>query len=1057
MRLKYIFIICLMCLFPFLASAQQTLNMGGVVSDDEGPLPGVSVYLKGRATVGTTTEGNGSFRIRASRGDVIVFTFIGYETVEFLVDQEDGNIAVTMTSTAAQLEEVVVTGLGTTQRKISIVGAVTSVDVKDLQTPATSMANMMGGRVAGMITMMNSGEPGKNISEFWVRGIGTFGASSSALVLIDGLEGDLNSVDPADVESFAILKDASATAVYGVRGANGVVLVTTKRGQSGRLKITARANYTVSQLKRMPKYLRSYDYALLTNEARQVRGEDIIYNSADMKLIQHRLDPDLFPDIDWQKEIMKRNSFQQTYYLSASGGGDVARYFVSLGASVEDAAYKVAPENTIRAGVGYNTYNFRMNLDVNLTKNTTLYFGTDGYLSLLTSPGFANTDAIWDSQATFTSILCPIRYSTGELASFSQGYGSAGISPYVVLNHTGKQVHQNYTGRQSLAVSHDFSYLIDNLKLRIQGAYDNIGLKEERRYMMPELYLATGRTVWGQLQRSRALDAISPQYMSSRNQYRKYHFEANLTWDRVIANDHRLSALVYYYMSDEADTRDLKADNYGRWALEALPKRYQGISSRLTYGFRDTYMVDFNFGYTGSENFEPGKQFGFFPSVALGWIPTQYNWMKDNASWISYLKIRGSYGTVGSDRIADHRFPFMTIVGEGVGTGWGSTLNGVSELQFGANNLMWERALKSNVGIEANFFNDRLTFVVDFFNDKRENIFQRRETIPGYVGLIWSSRPYGNVGSMRSYGSDGNVAYMHEINKDWSFTIRGNYTFSDNEVLYWEELPTRFPYQMREGYPHNAQKGYIATGLFKDDDDITFSARQSFGGFKVMPGDIKYKDVNGDGVINSDDMVALSNPRFPRLMYGFGGELKYKNFTLGVLFRGTGKTDFYHVGYDKDRINRFTDVNYSPNGYGYVPFYYGRLGNVLTMVKDPANRWVPREYAEAHSDVIDPSKAENPNARFPRLSYGYNANNSQLSTFWKNDARYLRLQEVTLNYNIRGEFLKKIGMTSADVQFVGQNLYLWDKVKDWDPEQGYRNGLAYPIPSRYTLQIYLNF
>ena len=740
---------------------------------------------------------------------------------------------------------------------------------------------------------------------------------------------------------------------------------------------------------------------------------------------------------------MKPTGFQQTYYMSAQGGGDIARYFLSMGGSNEGAAYKVAPENTIRTGVGYNTYNYRVNLDINMTKSTTMYFGSSGHLAVRNEPGFANTNAMWNAQSQLTPLTVPLRYSNGQLPSY--GTGDL-MSPYVLLNHTGTNSNQTYTGMATLAVTQDLSSLVENLKIRVQGSYDNRNFFNERRYVLPELHRASGRDIRGNLQTARSVSAVAPQYSYTTRQYRKFHMESTVTWDKVIQDVHRVSFLGYYYMSDQKDTQDIDDAESGRRSSAAIPKRYQGISSRMTYGYKDTYMIDFNFGYTGSENFEPGSQFGLFPSVALGWIPTNYDWMKNQVGWLNFLKVRASYGSVGSDRIAQHRFPYMTYLRENATTGWGAGIPGIEEVQFGANNLMWEKALKANVGLEGRLFKESISFVIDFFNDTREGIFRQRESIPGYVGLQHSARPWGNVGRMRSYGSDGNIAFSQKINNDLNFTLRGNFTYSHNEVLNWEQPPQKYPYQAYNGFPNGRIQGYIATGLFRDQQDVDNSPVQTFGGQIVMPGDIKYKDVNGDGFINSDDMVFLSDPTFPRLMYGFGGEVSYKNFTLGVLFKGTGKTDFYHVGY---RIRE------GLNGAGYVPFHNGETGNVLSIVNDPSNRWIPRDYAEANGLT---AYAENPDARFPRLTYGYNVNNSQLSTWWKGDCRYLRLQEVTLNYKMRHQFLNRAGISSADIQLVGSNLYVWDKIGGlWDPEQAHQNGRAYPIPSRYSLQIYLYF
>jgi len=1039
--MRIIYILCLLPLFLWhtatFAQQDKELTIAGTVVDETGELlPGVSVYIKDRPSAGTSTDNNGKFSINVIYGDRLVFTFVGYEPVEHIAVESKNNLVVTFTEANESLDEVVVVGLGASQRKISSVGAITTVDVKELQSPSPSIANLLGGRAAGVISMQNSGEPGANIADFWVRGIGTFGANSSALVLIDGLEGDLNTIDPADVESFSILKDASATAVYGVRGANGVVLVTTKKGIVDRMQITGRVNSTLSRLTRLPKYLRAFDYAKLANEASVVRGDAPLYNDTEMGIIEYGLDPDMYPDVSWQDEILNKEFWRKSIYASGRGGSEVARYFLSLGGNQETAAYKVDKNSVYSSNVGFSSYNYRINLDINLTKSTKIYLGSDGYLSKLDQPGIANTNYIWGAQAGLTPVAIPIQYSNGMLPGRGSGNGS---SPYVMINRTGQASDQVYKGKSTIALNQDLSSVLDGLKFRVQGAYDINSYFAERRYVQPALFEAMGRNYDGSLIMTERVQERKASYARSTRQFRKFHLESVINYDQQFGEDHRTSALVYYYVSDAKDTDDAISN------LEAIPLRYQGVSSRLTYGFRDTYLVDVNFGYTGTENFQPGRQYGFFPSVAVGWVPTSYQFMKEAAPWLDYFKVRASYGTVGNDRITDIRFPYLTKVNEGFSSIWGIPVETINETRIGADNLAWERAIKSNLGIEGKLFDNKIDFVIDFFQDQRNGIFQRRVQVPEYVGVV--SSPFANVGRMKSTGADGNISYNAQISPDFGFTVRGNFTYSKNVVQNWEQAYMEYPYLEYNGYPYNSIRGYQALGLFKDEDDIKYSAKQTFGA--VMPGDIKYMDVNGDGVINSLDKVPLTHSNYPLTMYGAGGEFRYKNLSLGVLFKGTGKTSFFYVG-QSTTVNNVSEIN----GMGYMPFYQGTTGNVLTIAADPSNRWIPRDYALEHG--IDLSLAENPNALFPRLQYGNNSNNSQLSSFWQGDSRYLRLQEVTLSYRVNPDFLKRVGVSSMDLQFVGNNLYIWDKVDLFDPEQAVWNGRKYPIPSTYSLQVYIN-
>lgn len=547
-----VFLLCFLTIAcQAFAQGEQSFTLTGTVFDEfNEPVPGANVYVKDKPGVGVTTDIDGKYHLKVSIYDIIVVSFLGYENFEQRLTKKLDDLKVTLKPSTEHLDEVVVVGMGT-QRKVSVAGAITTMEPAQLEVPATNIVNTLAGRVAGVIGVQSSGEPGKNISEFWVRGIGTFGASSGALVLIDGLEGDLSQVDAADVESFSVLKDAAATAVYGSRGANGVVLVTTKRGLESKLKITGRANLTISHLKRLPDYVDGAQYAELANEAAVASNMSPIYNSTEMDIIRYGLDPDLYPNIDWQDVILNPNSFQQTYYVSAQGGSSVARYFASLGMSQESSAYKAADDSKYNKGVGYNTYNYRLNLDVNLTKTTKVYVGATGYMSVNNYPsmgkkydGSSLTDWLWSSQAKTTPLSYPLRYSDGKLPASAEGDD---ISPYVLLNYTGSTKVQNTRNLVTVGVTQDLGMLTKGLTAKIQGSWDNQSRLGESRYKMPSLWMATGRNNQGELLMSQRVNEVSVDYSNLAWTWRKLYFEANVNYDRAFG-DHRLGGLLFYYL-----------------------------------------------------------------------------------------------------------------------------------------------------------------------------------------------------------------------------------------------------------------------------------------------------------------------------------------------------------------------------------------------------------------------------------------------------------------------------------------------------------------------------
>ena len=1012
-------------------STAKQFSVAGVVYDDTGePCIGATVRVKNEPGTGTITDLDGKFAIKVKPGATLQFEYVGMETVQRTILKDEPSLSVKFkVAKTNAIDEVVVTGL-VSQKKVSVVGAVSTINMEELRTPGTSLVNMIGGRMPGVITMQLSGEPGQNLSNFWVRGVSTFGAGASALVLIDGIEGSLNDIDVDDVESISILKDAAATAVYGVRGANGVVLVTTKRGSKEKIQVTARATVKLSQIKRLPEYLSSYDYARLANEARAMSGEADIYTPIQLDIIKNNLDPELYPNVNWIDEIIKKTSLQENYYASARGGGDVAQYFVSVGYRHEGAAYR-QKENQFHQPLSYDQLTYRANINMNLTKRSELYFGVDGSISNYTTPGGKNTNQVWEDVLQLNPLMFPVTYADGTLPTYGQ---NDLISPFAALNYQGYNSADNTRNMITLKFTHRFGGILKGLVGSVQAVNDRTSGFSERRFVRPDYYRATGRTSTGDLIKTLRSKQQDMFYSSDNESWRKYYMEAKLDYNTSFGA-HNLGALLFYYMED---TKGSEWGNGDALGIAAIPKRRQNVSGRLSWGYNSTYFVDANFGYTGSDIFPKGERFGFFPSIAVGWAPTSYKWVQQHLPFVNFFKIRGSYGLAGNDQIADKdsRFPYLTIINNHAGTTWGYNGQGIVEKQTGADNLKWEVAKKLNVGIDANFFNDAIKLTVDFFRDTRDHIFQNRVTLPEYAGMV--TYPKSNVGRMHSFGSDGNISYFHKISKDMNYTVRANYTWSQNIVDYFEENKLAYDYQSVTGMPYSVLRGYISEGLFKNEDDIRQSPDQTAAFGVVRPGDIKYRDVNGDGVINSDDRVPLSyGNNVPRVMFGIGGEFNYKDFTVSLLFKGNTGVNYYRVGMGHDA--------------GWIPFYNGEMGNVLKMVNNPKNRWIPSWYSG------DPS-TENPNAMFPRLSYGSNTNNSQLSTFWKKNGSFLRFQELNFRYVFRHrKWLRAAGLSSLECDFVINNLFTIDSAKYFDPEQAWYNGAAYPIPTTYSLQMYFRF
>ena len=1038
MMKNFLFICMLLLGLSTSALAQESIVVTGVVTDtNKEPMIGVNVSISNIPGLGAITDLNGKYSIKMPPYHKLVFTYIGFEKVEVLV-KEQRTVNVTMKEASArEIDEVVITGTGA-QKKLTVTGAITNVDVDVLKAnPSGSMANALAGNVPGILAMQTSGKPG-SVSEFWIRGISTFGASNSALVLVDGFERSLDEINVEDVESFSVLKDASATAIYGSKGANGVVLITTKHGKAGKINISAKAETFYNMLTQVPDFVDGYTYASMANEAKITRNLEPLYKADELEIFRLGLDPDLYPNVNWIDELLRKGSWSTRATLSMNGGGNTARYYVSGSYLDQQGMYKVDKAlKDYNTNANFRRWNYRMNVDIDITKSTLLKVGVSGSLQKANDSG-VGSDAIWTALMGYNAIMVPKLYSNGYVPAYGNDNGDR-FNPWVQATMTGYRENWKNNIQTNVTLEQKLDFITKGLRFVGRFGYDTENNNWINRRKWPEQWKAKRfRATDGTLDYDRVAEERKMFQESGSDGLRNEFFEAELHYSRGFKH-HHLGGTLKYNQSSKIKTVGLGDD-----LKQGIARRNQGLAGRFTYNWNYRYFIDFNFGYTGSENFAAGHRFGFFPAISGAWNIAEESLIKKHLKWMNMFKIRYSYGKVGNDNLGNTRFPYLydietmtkkdgdkTVDTGGYNFGdytFDRYYGGMRYSSLSSPNVTWEIATKHDLGIDFSFFNDKLSGSVDYFNEKREGIYMLREYLPGIVGL--ESNPSANVGKVTSEGFDGHFTFRQKLGAV-GLTIRSNITYSKNEIVDRDEENNYYWYKMQKGHRVNQARGLISLGLFKDYDDIRNSPVQDFDGYKVMPGDIKYKDVNGDGKIDGNDQVAIGATTKPNLIYGFGIAANWKGLDVNLHFQGAGKSTYFIDG---------STVHMFKLGDGW--------GNVLSEMAN-SNRWIS-------ADISGDPATENPNAEYPRLAYGPNSNNYQQSTYWLRNGSYLRLKTVEVGYTLPTQLVNKVHFNTVRIFFVGTNLLTWSAFKLWDPEMGSTDGKRYPLSKNLSLGISVN-
>jgi TonB-linked SusC/RagA family outer membrane protein len=1017
----------------------------GSIFDETGePVAGATITVKD-VTGGVITDAYGKFSINAKPADVLEINFIGYQTHTVPVG-EQRNFEIRLQPKTNELDEVTIVAFGK-QKKESVVSSIATVNAKDLHVASSNLTASFAGKIPGLISFQTTGEPGADNAQFFVRGVTTFGYKSDPLILIDGFEAstdDLARLQPDDIEAFSILKDAAATVLYGARGANGIISITTKTGQEGnKVKVSARFDVNIATPTSMLELLDGVSYMRLFNDARLSRHNDQMlqfegdpslitpmtawYSEEKIQATMRGDNPMIYPNIDWYDMLMKEQTVNSKANINLSGGGSLATFYVAVGYDNDTGLLKVDNQdnlNNFNSNIDIKRYSIRSNVVFKLGKTTTLDTRISGRFQKYNGPWRSATDIfnyVMDiNPVEFPAIWTPdekhlnVRHTLFGMADPQGGL----VNPFAEMVRGYKQRDENAISAQA-TIRQDLDMLLKNLKFEFKASVSTNSISEQNRVYSPVYYALESVD---ELTGAYTLFNINPDATGrlgdvegNRDGETHYYFEGRFNWNESFGPHN-----VGFMTVGVAEEKNLTNGKNGT-IYETLPERNLGNSSRFTYDYDSRYFLEASYGYNGSEKFDKSHRFGFFPAFGLGWMISNEPYYSDRMKDIfQLLKLKFTYGKVGNDAIAERsgRFFFLSDIRNGGGAyRWGSDFlnmhDGYSVTRYNNPNIQWEVSSIGNLGVELGLL-DGMTLQVDLFKNTRDKIYWPRNNIPQTMGFETSIS--GNVGKVESQGLDGSLDYQHSFNPKTWLTARANMSYSKNKIVQTDEPAYDEPYLYTVGRPVNQAWGYVAERLFVDQAEIDNSPSQTAFG-EYMRGDIKYTDVNGDGVINSNDRIPIGYPTVPQIQYGFGASAGFDKVDFSFFFQGNEQVSFF---IEPAKIAPLVDRRNAP----------------AIIARD--------SWSETNPDI---------HAFWPRLATYQISNNLQNSTWWLREGGFLRLKTVELGYSL--DFLRKFG-SGGRIYLNGENLFYFSSFKLWDPEMG-GNGLSYPINRRFNIGVQLIF